>query len=175
MKKISPSLGKKQKLVSELKASYSASGGWLFAFNYKSLTAAKFSALRRALRGVGATVAVVKNRVNRFVLDGTGFNSMSGSLSGQIASVFGPDPVAIVKILKASQDDGGIQMVAASDGSSFYDSQSLVALANLPSVETLRAKLLGVMLSSSTKLVSVLLEPCRSLMRVCDSSAKRVV
>lgn len=172
MQVLSAAKQQKRDLVAKMSKSYGDGSSFVFLFRYDGLKADKTYQLRTELRNVGATMVVLRNTLNARALKDAGFEGLSGLLKGQIAAVFGTDCVGIAKIVSSASDEKSIDFVAYSDGKGVYGVDALSALAKLPSLEVLRAKLLGLLLSVPTKFVSLLLECPRSLVRVLDSKAK---
>lgn len=144
---------------------------WFFVFNYSGLNAKKTYDLRTAIRKSNSGVFVLKNTIGSIVLSNIGLQNVGAILSGQCAIVVSSDPVSVAKLLKSATDSKDISVLCYSDGKTLYDANSLTSLSNLPSLDVLRARLLGMLLSVPTKLVRTLLEPSTSLVRVIKAWA----
>jgi large subunit ribosomal protein L10 len=160
----------KQLITKEYIARLNASP-FFIAAEYKGLTVAQFTELRQRLAKVGAEIHVVKNSIFRAAAKEAGVADLTGALSGQMAIVTGPKEVsAAAKVLKTYQ--GEIDKPKLKFG--YLDNQrlelpALLALADLPSLEVMRAKLLGLMQAPASQLVRLLNTPASQLARVLQA------
>lgn len=143
--------------------------------DYKGLKVAHMTELRKRLIGAGAEVHVVKNSIFRIAAKEAGVADLNGSLAGQIAVVTGKKDIStaakVVKTFASEFDKLKIKF-------GFLNSQRLadtdiVALADLPSIEVLRGKLLGVLNAPATKFVTLLNTPASQLARVLQAKADK--
>lgn len=143
--------------------------------DYRGLTVGHFSELRKRLRKSGAEIHVVKNSIFRIAAKEAKVADLTNALTGQLAIVTGPKDVSaaakIVKTFQAEFDKPKIQF-------GFLDNQRLenkdvLALADLPSLDVLRGKLLGTLLAPASTLVRLLNEPASSLARVLKARAEK--
>lgn len=162
----------KQDLANSFLSKYNSSD-WVFLICYTGLQAGSTLAIRSDLRDSGAKMSVVKNKINRVALKQTKFANIEGLLKNQIAVIYGNDPVSISKVIKKYVTDGGkISVIASSDGKNLYDVAAINKLADLPSVDVLRAQLLGTLLSPASTLARLLKESSASLVRVMNVHSK---
>ena len=162
----------KKDLANSLYSKYD-SCGWLFVIGYAGLSASSTLSIRSELRSNGAFMSIVKNRINKIALEKTKFSNVSSFLKNQVAVIYGNDPVLISKTIKKYVADGNqISAIISSDGRSLYDVVAINKLADLPSVDVLRAQLLGTLLSPASTLARLLKESSASLVRVIDAHAK---
>jgi large subunit ribosomal protein L10 len=143
--------------------------------DYKGLKVAHMTELRKRLIQAGAEVHVVKNSIFRIAAKEAGVADLNGALAGQIAVVTGKKDVSVaakvVKTFAAEFDKLKIKF-------GFLNNQrladtDLLALADLPSIEVLRGKLLGVLNAPATKLVVLLNTPASQLARVLQAKADK--
>jgi large subunit ribosomal protein L10 len=131
------------------------------------LTVAQVSDLRVRMRGAGAQYKVAKNRLARIALEGTPFASISDLLIGPTAIATSTDPVAAAKIaVEFAKTNDRFEIVGAGMGAQLLDASGVKALAALPSLDELRAKILGVLKAPATKLAQVTTAPAAKLARV---------
>lgn len=147
---------------------------FLLVVDYGGMKVSQFEELRKRLRGVGAKLQVSKNTfVKRAAASVDYPEDLAAHLVGQTAVVTGEtDVCGAAKILKTYAKEIGKLPIRCGvlDGTLLADSQ-VIALADLPPLEILRAQLLGVFNSPAQKLVSVLNEPGASLARVLQAKA----
>ena len=138
------------------------------------LTVAEITDLRRQMRAAGAGFKVAKNRLTRRALDGTKFGGISALLKGPTALAYSRDPVAAAKIAVGfANRNGKLSIVGGGLGERMLDVAAVRALATLPSLPEIRAKLLGLFNAPATRLVSVLQAPAAQLARVLDAHARK--
>jgi large subunit ribosomal protein L10 len=139
--------------------------------DYQGLTVGQFTELRRRLRVAGSEVHVVKNSILRLAAKEVGLPDLAGSLSGQLAVVTGSKDVsAAAKVLKnfAAEFEKPKVRFGFLDNRRL-EADQLKALADLPSVEVLRGRLLGVVQGPATKLARLLGTPAQQLARVIQA------
>lgn len=143
--------------------------------DYVGLKVQHFAELRKRLRQTGAEIHVVKNTLFKIAAGEAGIADLGGSLAGQIAVVTGPrDISATAKVLKTFAAEFEKPKVRFA----FLDNQRLeaaavAALADLPSIEVLRGKLLGLLSAPASQLVRLLAEPASRLARVLQAKADK--
>lgn len=143
--------------------------------DYTGVKVQHFSELRKRLRGCGAEIHVVKNTIFKIAAKETGIADLGGTLSGQIAVVTGSKDIsAAAKVLKtfAAEFEKPKVRFGVLDNK-HLDAASVAALADLPSIEVLRGKLLGLLQAPASKLVRTLAEPASQLARVLQAKADK--
>ena len=149
----------KKAVVAELteKLQNAASG---VLVEYKGITVAEDTALRTELRANNVEYAVVKNTLTRFAAEGAGLGELSECLNGTTSlATSDADPIAPMRIVNKYAKQLGDKKFTIKGG--FMDGKVLtmdeiMALAELPSKETLQAQALGMMLAPITSLAIVL-------------------
>ena len=140
----------------------------------KGLTVANVSDLRRRMRTAGATYKVAKNRLALRALDGTRFQGVSPLLKGPTALAWSMDPVAVAKTaVDFAKGNEKFVILGGSLGTQALNPDGVRALAELPSLETLRAQLLGLIQTPATRIAGVLQAPGAQLARVFSAFAKK--
>ncbi|MFN0068441.1 MAG: 50S ribosomal protein L10 [Limisphaerales bacterium] len=142
---------------------------------YTGLKVAQFTELRRRLRAAGARAQVVKNSIFRIAAKEAGAADLTGTLSGQVAVITGDrDISAAAKVLKnftAEFDKPKVKFGFL--GNQRLDEAALKVLADLPPIEVLRGKLLGVLQAPAQQLVALLSTPASQLARVLKAKAEK--
>jgi large subunit ribosomal protein L10 len=142
---------------------------------YQGLKVAHMTELRKRLRQAGAEVHVVKNTVFNVAAKEAGLGDLNGSLAGQIAVVTGQKDIsAAAKAVKnfASEFDK-LKLKFGYMGNQRLDDTMIVALADLPSLDVLRAKLLGLFNAPATKLATLINTPATMLAQVIKAKAEK--
>ncbi|MGF1655985.1 MAG: 50S ribosomal protein L10 [Verrucomicrobiales bacterium] len=156
--------------------------GWLnqspfmILVDYQGLTVTGFNELRNRLSNVGSQCHVVKNSLLRLASREIGSPECADFLHGQTAIVFGEEDVCgAAKVLKTFAKEfkkpeirGGVL------DKEQLSAEQILALAELPSKDVLRAQLLGVLLAPASKLVRTLNEPGASLARLLEAYREKM-
>lgn len=137
------------------------------------LTVADVTALRVQMRKAGAQYKVAKNRLAHLALEGTRFDGLAPLLKGPTALAWSKDPVAVAKAaVEFAKTNEKLVLVGGALGTQMLDASGVKALAELPSLDALRAKLLGLIQAPATKVAGVLQAPAGQLARVFGAYAK---
>jgi large subunit ribosomal protein L10 len=143
--------------------------------DYRGLNVGQFSELRRRLAKTGSEVHVVKNSIFRVAAKEAGVGDLGGALGGQLAVVTGQrDVSAAAKVLKTFQSEfDKPKLKFGYLNNQRLENAELMALADLPSLEVLRGRLLGVLQAPATNLVRLLNTPATQLVRVLQARADK--
>ena len=163
----------KRAFVQALQAVFAETSFVLVSQN-KGLTVADATVLRRRMRDAGATYKVAKNRLASLALDGTKFQAISPLLKGPTALSWSKDPVAVAKTaVEFARTNDKFVILGGALGTQMLNADGVKALAELPSLETLRAQLLGLIQTPATRIAGVLQAPGSQLARVFSAYAKK--
>ncbi|AOX17393.1 50S ribosomal protein L10 [Kozakia baliensis] len=139
----------------------------------KGLTVADVTELRRRVRAAGATYKVAKNRLVSRALDGTQFDGILPLLKGPTALAWSEDPVAAAKVVvEFAKTNDKLVVLGGALGSQTLNVDGVKALAELPSLDELRAKLVGMINTPATRIAGVVQAPAGQLARVFGAYAK---
>jgi large subunit ribosomal protein L10 len=156
----------KREFVAELSTVFAETSMVVVTRN-AGLTVADVTELRRKMRAAGASFKVAKNRLALLALDGTRFDGISPLLKGPTAISWSKDPVAVAKVaVDFAKTNDKLVLVGGALGTQLLDVAGVKALAELPSLDSLRAKLLGLLNAPATKVAGVLQAPAGQLARV---------
>jgi large subunit ribosomal protein L10 len=141
------------------------------AAEYRGLSVAEMTALRKEARSAGVYLRVVKNTLARRAVEGTEFECMKESLKGPILLAFArDDPGAAARVIKDfAKEHEALKAISLSAGGQLLPATDLGRLADLPTLDQARAMLLGVMIAPLTKLVRTLAEPSAMLARTLSA------
>lgn len=138
------------------------------------MTVAQVSDLRRRMRASGSTYKVAKNRLAVLALDGTRFDGIKPMLKGPTALAWSMDPVAVAKTaVDYAKTNEKFVVLGGALGKQTLDADGIKALAELPSLDTLRASLLGLLQTPAQRIAGVLAAPAGQLARVFGAYAKK--
>jgi len=164
----------KQILTKEYAARLNASP-FFIVIGYQGLKVTHFTELRKRLSQAGAEVHVVKNSVFQIAAKEAGIGELNGALAGQMAVVTGQKEIsAAAKALKnfAAEFDK-LKFKFGYLNNQRLEEAAIIALADLPSLDVLRAKLLGLLNAPATKLVTLINTPARQLAQVIKAKAEK--
>jgi large subunit ribosomal protein L10 len=160
----------KQYLTREYAARLNASP-FFIVVDYKGLKVGPMTDLRKRLNRAGSEIHIVKNSIFRLAAKEAGVADLNGALTGQMAVVTGQKDISaaakVVKNFNAEFDKLKIKFGYLNNNR--LESPDIIALADLPSIEVLRGKLLGLLLAPATKLVVLLNTPASQLARVLQA------
>ena len=163
----------KREFVTELNQALAATSMVVVTRN-AGLTVAEVTDLRRKMGAAGATYKVAKNRLTNLALDGTPFGGIKSMLTGPIALAYATDPVAVAKTaVEFAKTNDKFVLVGGSLGSQMLNADGIKALAELPSLDELRARLVGMISTPATRIAGVLQAPAGQLARVFGAYAKK--
>lgn len=138
------------------------------------LTVAQSTALRLKMRDGGATFKVTKNSLAKIATKGTVYESISDMLTGPVALASSIDPVAAAKIVvEFAKTNDRLEIVGGAMGSTVLDVNGVKALATMPSLDELRAKIVGLVQAPATKVVQIVQAPAGQLARVFGAYAAK--
>jgi large subunit ribosomal protein L10 len=150
-----------------------ADAGAVVVTHYLGLSVAEMTDLRGRLRKEGAAIKVVKNRLAQKALNDAG-EEVQALFKGPVASAFAPDPVSAAKVAtQYAKDNEKFKVVGGLMGDQVLDAKGVDALAKLPSLDQLRAKIIGLVQAPATKVAGVLQAPAGQLARVFGAYAAK--
>ena len=156
----------KKQLVTTLSQVFSDASVVVVTRNH-GLTVAQVNDLRGKMRAAGASYKVAKNRLARIALEGTDYSAISDLLVGPTALATSADPVAAAKAaVDFAKTNDKLEIVGGAMGSTVLDVDGIKALAALPSLNELRAKIVGLVQAPATKLAQLTSAPAGKLARV---------
>jgi len=144
-----------------------AKTGVVVVAHYAGLTVSAMTKLRSEMRGAGGQVRVAKNRLVKLALEGTDAKGIADLLKGPTCLAFSADPVAAPKIaVKFAKANEKFVILGGAMGSTVLDAKGVSSLADLPSLDELRGKLIGLLQAPASKIARTLNEPGAQLARV---------
>jgi large subunit ribosomal protein L10 len=143
--------------------------------DYKGLKVAHLTELRKRLVQAGAEVHIVKNSIFRVAAKEAGVGELNGALAGQMAVVTGQKDIsAAAKALKNfGAEFGKLKIKFGFLNNQRLEEAAIVALADLPSLDVLRAKILGLLVAPATKLAILINTPASQLAQVIKAKSEK--
>ena len=162
----------KAESVAQLNAVFNEAGVVVVTRNL-GLTVAQSTALRGKMREAGASYKVAKNRLAKLAIKDTAYAGIDEFLTGPTAIAASADPVAAAKaVVDFAKTTDKIEIVGGSMGANVLDADGVKALASMPSLDELRAKLIGLVQAPATKIAQLATAPAAKLARVFGAYAK---
>jgi large subunit ribosomal protein L10 len=150
-----------------------ADAGAVVVTHYLGLSVAEISDLRGRLRKEGATFKVVKNRLAIKALNGGG-DGAAELFKGPVGIAYAPDPVSAAKVAtQYAKDNDKFKVVGGLMGPTVLDAKGVDALAKLPSLDQLRARIVGLIQAPATRIAGVVQAPAAQLARVLSAYAAK--
>ncbi len=163
----------KQVAIESLKGVFDGAGAVVVTHNL-GLTVAEMTDLRGRLRKEGAELRVVKNTLAQKALAGAIGEAGDALFTGPVAIAYAPDPVSAAKVVtQFAKENEKLAVMGGFMGTDILDKSAVSALATLPSLDQLRAKLIGLLQAPATKVAGVLQAPAGQLARVFNAYATK--
>lgn len=163
----------KAELVTELKGVF-ATANTVVVAHYAGLTVAQMQTLRKQARASGASVKVAKNRLAKIALEGTDVASIGALLKGPTVIAYSSDPVGASKVaVDFAKGHDKFVILGGAMGKTALDVNGVKALAALPSLDELRAKIVGLIKAPATKIAQVVNAPAAKVARVVQAYANK--
>jgi large subunit ribosomal protein L10 len=163
----------KAKVITDLNSAFKDTGSVVVA-RYAGLTVAAMTALRARMREAGGTVRVAKNRLAQRALDGTDISHLKDLLKGQTVLAYAKDPIAAPKVaVEFAKVNDKLVILGGAMGKTNLNPDGVKALAMLPSLEALRARLVGLIQSPATRVAQILVAPAGKVARVIKAYADK--
>ena len=138
------------------------------------MTVAQSTVLRQKMRDAGASFKVTKNSLAKIALKDTQYEPLSDLLTGPVALATSTDPVAAAKVaIDFAKTNDKLEIVGGAMGGTLLDAEGIKALASMPSLDELRAKIVGLIQAPATKLATVIQTPASQLARVFNAYAEK--
>lgn len=163
----------KAEVVAQLRETLSGAGAVVVTRNL-GLTVAQSTVLRNKMRDAGASYKVTKNRLAKIALEGTAYTGLNDLLTGPTGMATSDDAVTAAKIVvEFAKTTDKIEIVGGAMGDTVLDVAGVKALAELPSLDELRAKIIGLVQAPATKLAQIAAAPAGQLARVFGAYAAK--
>jgi len=163
----------KAEQIDVLNKKFSGAGVVVVA-RYQGMTVADMSKLRSQMRAVGASFKISKNRLAKRAAEGTMAKPIQELLKGPTGIAVSDDPIAAPKAAyEYAKTNAKFVILGGVVGSKVLDAKGVEALASLPSLDELRARIAGMLKQPATKVASILQAPAGQLARVIGAYARK--
>ena len=162
----------KRELVTGLNEAFSNAGSVVVA-HYAGITVAQMNDLRSKMRAAGGTVKVAKNSLAKIAVQGTESESIIDLFKGQTLIAYSEDPVAAPKVAADfAKGNDKLVILGGAMGVTSLNAEGVKALAQLPSLDELRARLVGMIATPATRIAQIVNAPAASVARVIGAYAR---
>lgn len=163
----------KQEFVAALEGVYKESKS-VIVTHYHGLTVSQITSLRTALREKGAKFKVVKNTLSSIAARNSGLATSVNMFSGPTAVAYSTDAVAAAKVVvDFAKTNKNLKIICGVIDNQLIDAASVEQVAKLPSLDELRAKIIGILQAPATKIAGVLQAPAAGLARLLSAYATK--
>ncbi len=163
----------KKELVTSLNTVFKQTGVVIVTHNL-GLTVPQMNDLRAKMAQAGGATKVAKNRLAKLALEGTDAAGIADLFSGPTMVSYSDDPVAAPKVISTfAKANDKLVILGGALGSQVLDANGVKALADLPSLDELRAKLVGMIQTPATRIAGVTQAPAAQLARVMQAYADK--
>ena len=148
---------KKQSYIKDMTNQFDSSDAVIVA-HYQGLTVKQLDDLRSKMREHGIIFKITKNRITKLALEKTKCKDLSNLFTGPTAVAFSNDAIMSARILsKFSKDNENLKLLGGIMGNEVLDKAALQNVANLPTLEEARTKIVSILATPASKFVSILL------------------
>lgn len=151
-----------------------ADAGVVVVTHFQGLSVAEVTELRRGMKDAGAKFRVTKNRLAKIALADTAFTSIADLFTGPTAIAYSDDPVAAPKaVVDFAKKNEKLVVIGGGLDGNLLSADQVKALASLPSLDELRATIIGMLNTPAQRIASVLQAPAGQIARVLSAHAEQ--
>jgi large subunit ribosomal protein L10 len=159
--------------VAELNRTFNEVGVVVITRNL-GMTVKQSTDLRNKMRAAGASYKVSKNKLAKIATEGTDYAVIADLLTGPTALSTSTDPVAAAKVIaEFAKTTDKLEIVGGAMGTQLLNAEGVKALATMPSLDELRAKIVGLIVAPATKLATITQAPAAQIARVLSAHAEK--
>ncbi len=163
----------KAELIETMKGMFKSTNVVVVA-HYSGLTVAQMQTLRRQMRQAGASVKVAKNRLAKIALEGADVATIASLLKGPTLIAYSGDPVAAPKVaVDFAKVNEKLVILGGAMGKTALNLDGIKQLASLPSLDELRARIVGLIQAPATKIAQIINAPAAKVARVVQAYASK--
>ena len=142
--------------------------------HYQGLTMTQLDELRSKMREHGIIFKITQNRITKLALEKTKCKDLSNLFTGPTAVAFGEDAIMSARILsKFAKDNENLKLIGGMMENEILDQAGVMNVANLPTLDEARAKIVGILRSPAQKISSILLAPASKIAILALEKSKK--
>ena len=163
----------KKNYISEMETQFQNNEA-VIVTHYQGLTMSQLDELRAQMREHGIKFKITKNRITKIALEKTKCKDLSNLFTGPTAVAFGSDAIMSARILsKFSKDNENLKLIGGLMGTEVLDQTGIQNVANLPTLDEARAKIVGILATPASKLVSILLARSEKMSNLTPENSEK--
>jgi len=163
----------KKNYISEMETKFQNNEAVLVT-HYQGLTMTHLDALRAEMREHGIKFHITKNRITKLALEKTKCKELSNLFTGPTAVAFSDDAIISARILsKFSKDNENLKLLGGIMGNEILDQAAVQNVANLPTLDEARAKIVGILATPASKFVSILLARSEKMSNLASENSEK--
>ena len=142
--------------------------------HYQGLTMSQLDELREQMREHGIKFKITKNRITKLALEKTKCKELSNLFTGATAVAFSDDAIISARILsKFAKDNENLKLLGGIMGEELLDKEAVQNVANLPTLDEARAKIVGILATPASKIVSILLARSEKMSNLTSENSEK--
>ena len=143
--------------------------------HYQGLTMTQLDSLRAEMREHGIKFQITKNRITKLALEKTKCKDLSNLFTGATAVAFSSDAIISARILsKFAKDNQNLKLLGGIMGEELLDQAAVQNVANLPTLDEARAKIVGILATPASKFVSILLARSEKMSTLSPENSEKI-
>ena len=163
----------KKNYISEMETQFQNNESVLVT-HYQGLTMPQLDQLRAKMREHGIIFKITKNRITKLALEKTKCKELSNLFTGATAVAFSNDAIISARILsKFAKDNENLKLLGGIMGEELLDKTAVQNVANLPTLDEARAKIVGILATPASKFVSILLARSEKMSNLSPENSEK--
>ena len=163
----------KKNYISEMETQFQNNESVLVT-HYQGLTMPQLDQLRAKMREHGIIFKITKNRITKLALQKTKCKELSNLFTGATAVAFSNDAIISARILsKFAKDNENLKLLGGIMGEELLDKAAVQNVANLPTLDEARAKIVGILATPASKFVSILLARSEKMSNLSSENSEK--
>ena len=163
----------KKNYISEMESQFQNNESVLVT-HYQGLTMPQLDELRAKMREHGIIFKITKNRITKLALEKTKCKELSNLFTGATAVAFSDDAIISARILsKFAKDNENLKLLGGIMGEELLDKEAVQNVANLPTLDEARAKIVGILATPASKIVSILLARSEKMSNLTSENSEK--
>ena len=146
----------------------------VLVFHYRGMSMNEMTDLRVQSFNSGCNIKVTNNRLAKLALKETNKVDLTDFFDGPTAIAYSNDPVSLTKLLvEFAKNNNNLVVLGGIMDNEILSVEKIEILSKLPSLEEIRAKLIGLISTPAQKIASVLTAPSGDLARVFNAYSSK--
>ena len=163
----------KKNYISEMESQFQNNESVLVT-HYQGLTMPQLDELRAKMREHGIIFKITKNRITKLALEKTKCKELSNLFTGATAVAFSDDAIISARILsKFAKENENLKLLGGIMGEELLDKEAVQNVANLPTLDEARAKIVGILATPASKIVSILLARSEKMSNLTSENSEK--